>query len=261
VSKPAFYEDLGDGRFRSTEHTVGPWSADFQHGGPPSALLTRALEHCEPSDGMRLARVTVEILGPVPVTELTVSARVSRPGRSVTFLEASASAGGREVLRASGWRIRADAGRAPEIAPSHQPPQLPEHESRAVFDEAVGPFGYGDAIEWRFAEGALDQLGPARCWTRLRGAVVAGEEPTGWQRVMSVADSGNGVSGSLPIAEWMFINPDLTVALHREAVGDWVCLEAATSITTDGVGLAASELSDAGGWLGRGLQTLLVSPR
>lgn len=50
---------------------------------------------------MIIARFTCEILGAIPVGELTVQARLTRPGRSVQFLEAVASAGGRDVARAS----------------------------------------------------------------------------------------------------------------------------------------------------------------
>lgn len=67
VSEHAFFVDLGDGRFRSTSHTLGPWDPQLQHGGPPSALIGRCLERTEPREDMRLARVTVEILGAVPV--------------------------------------------------------------------------------------------------------------------------------------------------------------------------------------------------
>jgi hypothetical protein len=84
----SFYEALGDGRFASTPHTRGPWDPAFQHAGPPAALLGRALERCEPRDGMLLARLTFEILRPVPVGEVDVAARVVRPGRSVQLLEA-----------------------------------------------------------------------------------------------------------------------------------------------------------------------------
>src|SRR5215470_6150479 len=51
----AFYLLIGDGRFESTPATAGPWSADSQHGGPPSALLARAFERLEPDPNQRLA--------------------------------------------------------------------------------------------------------------------------------------------------------------------------------------------------------------
>ena len=100
----AFYEPLGDGRFDSTRHTAGPWDPESQHAGPPAALLGRALELTDPREGTLLARVTYEILGPVPVAELEVESRVLRPGRTVELLEAELRAGGRTAMTARGWR-------------------------------------------------------------------------------------------------------------------------------------------------------------
>jgi hypothetical protein len=90
---------------------------------------------------------------------------------------------------------------------------------------------------------------------------VADEAPTGLQRVLAVADSGNGISAVMPWDEWLFINPELTVHLRREARGEWVCLDAATAVTPGGTGLARSTLSDAEGVVGHGAQSLLVTPR
>jgi hypothetical protein len=65
----------------------------------------------------------------------------------------------------------------------------------------------------------------------------------------------------LPIDEWMFINPDLTVHLERYPQGEWICLEAATAIDPTGFGLARSTLYDSRGSVGRGAQSLYVSER
>ena len=65
-------------------------------------------------------------------------------------------------------------------------------------------------------------------WIRLRCGVVAGEVPSPLERVVAVADFGNGISSALPFLEFRFINPDLTVYLHRLPVGEWVCLDAVT---------------------------------
>ncbi len=91
----SFFVPLGDGRWQATVRTTGPWDARAQHGGPPSALLGRAMQQCAPREEMMIARFTCEILGPVPVGELSVAARLVRPGRSVELLEASMTAGGR----------------------------------------------------------------------------------------------------------------------------------------------------------------------
>ena len=76
----AFFVPLGDGRYQATERTSGPWDPRHQHAGPPSALLTGALEQTSPREGMALARITVEILGAVPITELEVADERRAPG-------------------------------------------------------------------------------------------------------------------------------------------------------------------------------------
>jgi hypothetical protein len=253
----SFYVPLGGGRFRATEHTRGPWDPRHQHAGPAAALLGGLLERLAPREELLLARMTLEILGPIPVGELEVAGAVERPGRSVELLAGELRADGRTAVRARAWRV-ARSGAPPTPADS-APPPLPESES--VVPDAFGDFGYGHAIEWRYAAGDWLQLGPATVWTRLRVPVVAGEEPSPVQRVLGVADSGNGVSAVLDWSRFHFINPELTVHVLREPVGDWVCLDAATEIAAGGVGLARSLLSDRSGPVARGMQSLLVAAR
>jgi hypothetical protein len=252
----AFYEALGGGRFRATEHTRGPWDPDFQHAGPPAALLGRALERCEPRDGMVFARLTFDILGPIPVGEVVVAARVARPGRSVELLEAELTANGRAAVIVRAWRVRGAV--APTVGDAPPPPRPPD---AAPPPPGLDRFGYGDAVEMRFAAGSWAQAGPATVWTRLRHPLLADEETTGLQRVLAVADSGNGVSGVLPLDEWLYINPELTVHVRREAQGEWICLDAETAITAGGAGVARSVLSDDRGVVAHGAQSLLVGPR
>jgi hypothetical protein len=255
-----FYLRLGDDRWRATVHTTGPWDARFQHGGPPSALLARAIEQTSPREDMLVARMTVDILGAIPVGELELRSRMLRPGRSVELVEAALSAGGREVARAQAWRVlRTTQKIAPRQTPAPTTPPLPAESTPSAADGWVD--GYLSAVEWRFTAGAFGQPGPATAWTRLRHPIVPGEPPSPLQRVLAVADSGNGISGELDLNNWHFINPELTVHLHREAVGEWVCLEAQTAISPGGVGLATSVLSDLNGPIGVGAQSLLVAQR
>jgi hypothetical protein len=254
---PPFYEPLGGGRYLGTESTAGPWNREHQHAGPPAALLGRALEQVAPREDMLFARLSFDILGAIPVGEVEVEARVLRPGRSVELLEATLHAGGRPAVVARGWRtLRTDAPTAGEDPP---PPPLPDGPNQPP--PMLDGFGYGAAVELRFAAGGWGQAGPATAWTRLAVPVVADEAPTGLQRVLAVADSGNGISAVMPWEDWLFINPELTVHLRREARGEWICLDAATAVTPGGTGLARSTLSDAEGVVGHGAQSLLVAPR
>ncbi len=252
----AFYTDE-DGTLVPSELTRGPWDAGAQHAGPPAALLGRALERCEPREGLRLGRVTFEILGPVPLAPLRASARVVRPGRSVELLEASLSGPDGEVMRAAAWRLQVGGVQLAEEPGAR--PAGPEQGVEKDFFNTGQEVGYQTAMEYLFVSGAYLEPGPATVWMRQRVPLVKGEEPTPLQRVLVIADSGNGVSAALDHRRYLFINTDLSVHLVRPASGEWVCLEATTFV--DGLGLADTVLWDERGRLGRCAQTLLIRER
>ncbi|MET9230823.1 thioesterase family protein [Lentzea sp. NPDC003310] len=255
---PAFYLPLDETTFRATEHTVGPWGPDSQHLGPPSALLVRALL-ATGTPSSALARVTFEVLGPVPVADLTVTTAVERPGRSVELLSASLSCAGRTVLTARAWRIVAGdtaavaGGDTPALAPpsSAVPMEIPDHWGG----------GYLSAVEWLSLSGGIFTPGDAQVWARPRVAVVEGFEPTPEERLFSVVDSASGVSSRVDIRKWYAINTDLTVHLHRRPAGEWVGMDARTTIGPDGVGVATSVVHDVEGPVGTTAQALFVRER
>jgi Thioesterase-like superfamily len=251
----AFFVPLDDGRFLATGHTSGPWDPAYQHAGPPAALLGRAMESCSPRESTLIARVTFEILGPVPVAEVEVESRVARPGRTVELLEAELRAGGRVAMTARAWRLPfSDA--PPAGLDDVVPPPCPAEPT-----PPPGDFGYGAAVELRFARGGWQEWGPATVWSRLRVPIVPDEPPTPLQRVLAVADSGNGVSAVMDWQRWLFINPELTVHVQRPARGEWIVLDAETTIADGGAGVARSVLLDEDGPVAYGSQSLYVAPR
>jgi hypothetical protein len=256
----AFYLPTSDdGRFLATEHTGGPWDPAMQHGGPPSALLARAAERETAGQPGTVVRMAVEILGPVPVGEVSVASHVARSGRSVELIEAELTAGGRVAVRARAWRVRvADLDLPPAVAPVPPIPPMPADDSPGPPN---WPGGFLPALQMRFSVGSWTEPGPATAWARQRVPLVDGEEPTGLQRLMVLADCGNGISSELPIGDWMFINPDLTVHLSRYPGGEWLCLEAATTVDRSGFGVAVSTLYDKAGRVGNGAQSLFVARR
>jgi hypothetical protein len=113
-------------------------------------------------------------------------------------------------------------------------------------------------MDIRFAGGTDYGTGPALAWFRLAHPLVAGEAPSPLQRVVAAADFGNGVSRVLDFDRHLFVNTDLTVHLHRDAVGEWVLIDAATVADPVGAGLASSRIHDEGGAIGLAAQTLFV---
>jgi hypothetical protein len=251
--------------YAPTDLCRGPWSPDAQHGGPPCALLARAVEGVDAPGPMAVTRLTFELLRPVPLSPLVVETTVLRPGRKVQLVGASLRVAhdGTEVVRVTALRIRTDSLPAPDGLPgaSDGVPDLPADTGSsappfALADEELRYF-HRDSMEIRPVAGGFDRAGPATAWFRLRVPVVAGETPSGTQRAVASADFGNGLSWVLP-ESWLFINPDLTVHLLREPVGEWVCLAARTLPSDVGVGMAESALYDRDGRIGRSVQSLLL---
>ncbi len=259
----SFYEPLGHDRFRATDHTVGPWDDSSQHGGPPAALLTRAIEMTSPSWPATTVKVAFDILRPVPVAEVSVRSRLLRPGRSVDLVEAALDVEGRTTMQARGWRIRRSEldlpGRADQLGDElDRVPTFPSEESPPRPGWAGG---YLDAVEWRYLGGVIREMGSATVWARMRFPLIPDEEPSGLQRVVTIADSGNGVSSVLPIEDWLFINTELTVHLAAPPRGEWICLQARSHLDPTGFGLATSKLFDRERLVARGSQALYVSRR
>jgi hypothetical protein len=244
-------------RFVPSEHARGPWDPAAMHGGPPAALMGGAMESLPTEAAMVVVRTTVEILRPVPLRPVTVSARIERHGRRVQLLSASLSDGDTELCRATAWRIRvADLDIGDQRA---EPPVFagPDASTLHVPDGDETAF-HSTGVEMRYARGSFTELGPATVWMRLAMLVVAGQTPTPLQRALAAADFGNGVSAVVPWTEFVFINTDLTVYLSRQPEGEWICLDASTDLDPRGVGVAHSRLYDERGAIGESLQALYV---
>lgn len=248
-----------NGRFLATELARAPWYSWAQHGGAPAALMMRAFEGVPGDPGLSMARVTYELLRPVPLGELEVQVTVARPGRRVQLLEGSLLTGdGVEVVRARALRIqRADAG---GLTTDGVAPPGPEHGREHLPNSPLRPMFAPDAIEIRFVSGQFGG-GPATGWFRMRVPLVAGEEPSPLQRLAAAGDFGNGISAVLSWDDYLFINPDLTLYIEREPVGDWIGLESETILAPGGIGTAESVLYDERGRVGRAVQALFVGPR
>ena len=244
-----------------TQLSRGPWSPGHQHGGAATGLLVREMEQVETFQPMRLARITCDILGPVPIAELEVKTEVLRPGKRVQWVAATMICDGKPIVRSVGLFIRVEDAATPEmdLLPAPEPGPLDCPDSMAELDDLPLMFA-GGAMEIRIASGKKNWVDPGagRAWFRLKVPLVDGEDPTPQQRAAAAADFGNGISAPLSWFDWLFVNGDLTVNLSRLPEGEWISLDSITRLAGDGTGLTETVLGDQSAGLGVASQSLFV---
>ena len=251
--------------FSSSEGVLSAWGP-IQHAGPVAGVLTRAIERCQPREGTRLSRITVEILGPVPVDEIRVHARVVRPGRRIELLHAAleardADGDWRPTATAAAWRLATQPTAEVE---RHADPVIEVPGDVGVVDTGlhlpdIWPRkGFISSVHWHITEHGDEPGQPTMAWIKLLRPLVEGEETSPTTRLMTVADVANGVGARLDPLVHTFLNADLTVHLHAEPTGEWTGIRAETSVGPDGIGMSAASLHGSNGPVGRIAQTLLV---
>jgi acyl-CoA thioesterase len=260
----AAFTALGDNHFHASGLTRGPWHPQQQHAGPPIALVAYALEAAAQSHGLlHMARLTANLLRPVPIADIEVRVQEDYVGRNAGHFSAVVLAGGKELIRATALFQREDEMQIPDGLPGHPLPLAPKSPTDATAQRMPlvhRQIGYPDLVETRVATGRMFG-GPSAVWFRFRHPLVAGQTPSPYQRVAVAADSGNGISAILDLSTYLFVNSDLTVNLLRRPVGEWICLDARTHLSSHGGGLAESGLYDEAGLIGRSTQSLFVRKR
>jgi Thioesterase-like superfamily len=256
--------DPASGSWEATEACAGPWSAQMQHGGPPSALLVRQaeLQARATRDDLAAYRVAVDFLGPVALGPVEVRARVVRSGRSVVLVDSELAVAGRTCLHSRTWLIRREVPQPTPVVTGSDPAVPGPDEAHAVM---TWSFPYGEHMEWRAVVGGGYDPGPAQVWGRPRIPLVPADvDPapmSGLQHAVLLGDSGSGVSSELAWDTWAFLNIDLDVHLLRQPASEWLLLDSRTRLGPDGTGLASTTFRDVEGVVGSGAQTLVVSRR
>lgn len=257
----SFFCRTGQGKYHPTEATIGPWSPLLQHGGPPSSLLTHCLRtFLNPSGDYRITRITIDLLGPIPVKPCEIRVRQIRSGKKIELLQAEYRAEGKTILKAHAWRMNAEEDASPRISQGYIPPELPGPQVQMYF-QGVLYFPYAESIEWRFTKSDYDTLGPGAVWAKPKIPLIEGEEIDDAEALVLILDSANGVSAELHSRDWIFVPVDMTVGFYREPIGPWLGMDAKTSIGTHGYGQTTTQTFDKKGGIGHSMHTLFVRSR
>ena len=258
----SLYRQLDVDAFEPTEHCASAWGAHLQHGGPVVGLLTRAMSRLGEPAHRRIGRVTTEILSAVRMEPVTVSARIERPGRRIELLTSTMNQAGREVARATAWRLRTADTAA--IAHHALPPTSGPTGRRGSAADIGFPegwiSGFVEALDWDVADAGSPGV-PTTVWTRLKVDLVDTEPISPLERVVTTSDGANGIGARLDPLHFTFPNTETTVHLYDAPEGELVGIAAETSVGGDGIAMSTALLSSRGGPVGRVTQTSLVEAR
>lgn len=255
---PQSYFVVGpSGRFLPTDYARGPWNIDACHAGPPTALLARASERLVPTKP--LVRLSVEITRPIPMTGFSVSSEIVRDGRTVVQTRLQIHDADRSYGFGDGLHLATvdlgDVGTHttdPPIFDTAVPGEFP-------FPNPHEPGGFSDSLEVRYdPRFSRGDGGETMIWARSKVPMLPDEQPSPFQRLCPMADSGNGISWHERPGRISFLNADLVVSVHRPPDGEWIGSHTVSYWEPTGVGRTDAELFDRRGPVGRAMQHLVI---
>src|SRR5450631_1307873 len=150
-------------RVVTSPDAAGPWDPGMQHGSAPAALVVWAAEAILTREPMQIARVTIDLMRPVPVAPLTLETEVLREGRKIQLCAVRLRADDVLVASATVLKVRTQALKLPPGI-GDPPVELPgpdqSREEQPGF--SVSPFVSG--ISMRAARGQFGVPGPGAIW-------------------------------------------------------------------------------------------------
>ena len=259
--------DMHDGVFSPSIHTGSPWSMSTQHGGPINALLMYGIETATLDTPKRVARLSVDILRPVPREPLRLNTRILREGRRLAVVDAALE---REsdgmpvaVARAQLMKDRDDHKPLFPRAAEHNPTPNDTDEADLISESRrrEGPPGFHLNIEMRHG---MDKSGPIG-WFTWSGELIIGLATSSAQRCAAICDLATIVSGRMRLSgegrwdnkiRFEMLNTDTTIHFLRPPIGDWFAFYDPSIIDERGTGITETPLHDKNGVLGRVVQTV-----
>jgi len=255
----AYFKRLDAARFEATARVGGGWNPAEQHIAPALGLLVHAIESDRDRRGqghLRVARVSCEILGTLPIAAVDIEVAVLRPGRTIELVEATLRHAGRAAVLMRAWLMQ-----------EYPAPAL----TGSAFERIAGP----DALPpWSLAElwpgafvrsvearRAQREPGRAASWVRTDVALIEAETVSPVARMMGLVDVANGLTPRVHADQAAFPNLDLNAHLFGDPDPDWIGLDTTVAFGGNGLGLTHSVVHNRGGAIGVVSQCLTVRPR
>ncbi|MFE3455605.1 acyl-CoA thioesterase domain-containing protein [Nonomuraea sp. NPDC059194] len=233
---------LTQGEFVPAPHAHSPWATDMLHGRLLGGLAARALEAEHGEEGLRFARLTVDLFRNTPLLPIAVETVKVREGRRIRVADAVLSTAQGPVARASAVLLREGEQPPGETLPTKQW-DAPVPDGPPVTQGLRLPFDL-----WQLTAWGVDP-GPHRAWVREAFPLVEGEEVTPFTHAALAADFASPLS-NVGTAGLHFINADYTLTLSRLPRSRELGMEASGHLSADGIALGQCVMHDTMGPIG-----------
>ena len=241
------------GGYTPTRYALSHWGDDHLNGPAVVGLAARVLEHHCGSPDFMPARLTVDLFRAARRALTTVEVRVIRDGRRVRSAECDVLQDGRAVARATLVQYRrssAPPGRQWTASTSMPKPPPP--------DESMFPHVGSDQAGWTRSPAAHQNDSRKRFYNNGIN-VVAGKKSSPFVCAAMIAESTSLVT-NLGTEGIGYINGDLTVALSRLPLDDWIGIQGDSHRASDGIAVGTATLFDHQGAFGSGMITAVANP-
>jgi len=259
MNKRAFFSIHEGEWYVGNDGARGPWSEHACHAGPVTGLLVRALERA--IDDKQLVRITADYVRPIPMAGFRIETESIRNGRAVAAGRATLiDSDGKACATATSLHIVKSAFERLPTSTIDLPNRQSATPGEFVIESAHHdkPF-FRDWIDVAYPPGESSSPGPTTIWMKAP-PLLADERPSPFQSICPLADCGNGTSRNSNLDDATFVNPDLTIILHRLPESEWHASSAISFWEPSGIGLSQATLFDERGAIGVASQTLLIQP-
>ncbi|WP_422747171.1 acyl-CoA thioesterase domain-containing protein [Mycobacterium sp. WMMD1722] len=251
--RPFHFARDDQGGFLPTQYAQSHWGEDHLNGPAVVGLAARVLEYEYGHADFLPTRLTVDLFRAARGVATTVKSNLIRDGRRVRNSECELIQDGVTVARATMVQYRrAEAPRGREWV------RTDDHEFPTDWDPAQHIHLGSDGNGWTTR--IVDHQNDARKRTLSRMVdVVGGTDNSPFVRAVMAAE-GTSLVTNLGTAGVGYINGDLTVALSRLPVDEWIGVEADSHWVSDGISVGTATLFDRAGAFGSGLVTAVSNP-
>jgi acyl-CoA thioesterase len=256
TSRPSHFT-LSDGAFVPTRYAHSHWGDDHLNGPAVVGLAARCLERQYGDPDFMPARLTVDLFRAARNAPTTVITTLVRDGRRVRNVTCEVIQGDAAVAHATLVLYRrsvAPPGEQWTAAPDFEMPADSDSEP----DDSFRPFTGSDELGWTRNVGDHQNSSRTRFLDRTID-VVAGEANSPFARAAMIAES-TSLTTNLGTHGIGYINGDLTVALARLPVSEWLGVQADSHWAADGIAIGTATLYDKLGPFGSGTITAVANP-